>query len=115
MHELILSERQITDEVTDNLQLSHGSAYAVIYNKLGFHKVYIKWILKQLTEENKRKSMDRRNLDIMENEASLERTVNGDKTWIHQNSIISWKREAHGFLGFSRANIGALRVHSLVK
>lgn len=37
MRELILSERQITDEVTDNLQLSHGSAYAVIYNKLGFH------------------------------------------------------------------------------
>jgi hypothetical protein len=44
-----LDRRVTIDEVADHLQISHGSAYEIIHNRLGFHKVCARWGPKQLT------------------------------------------------------------------
>jgi hypothetical protein len=37
---MVLLDRQLTiDEAANHLQISHGSAYEIIHNRLGFHKV----------------------------------------------------------------------------
>jgi response regulator of citrate/malate metabolism len=38
--DMVLLDRRLTiDEVANHLQISHGSAYKIIHNRLGFHKV----------------------------------------------------------------------------
>jgi hypothetical protein len=37
--ERMLDRRLTIDEVANRLQISHGSAYEIIHNRLGFHKV----------------------------------------------------------------------------
>jgi len=41
------------DEVANHFEISHGSAYDIIHNRLGFCKVCARWVPKQLTEEHR--------------------------------------------------------------
>ena len=41
------------DELANHFEISHGSAYDIIHNRLGFRKVCASWVSKQLTEEQK--------------------------------------------------------------
>ena len=51
---MILENRRVTiDEVANHFELSHGSAYDIIHNRLGFRKVCARWVPKELTEEQK--------------------------------------------------------------
>jgi len=76
-----------TDEVPNHFEISHGSAYDIIHNRLGFHKVCARWVPKQLTEEhrNNRVTICQRLLDryANEGEAFLTRIVTRDETWVH--------------------------------
>jgi hypothetical protein len=36
------------DEMAKGLQISHGSAYEIFHNTLGFHKICAGWVPKQL-------------------------------------------------------------------
>ena len=47
---LLLDKRVTIDEMAHVLQISHGSAYEMMHNKLGFHKVCARWVPKQFTE-----------------------------------------------------------------
>ena len=84
---MVLSDRRPTiDEVANCLQISHGSAYEIIHNRLGFHKVCARWIPKQLTMLHKQTRLDNRqqNLERYEKgDAFLDRTITGDETWVH--------------------------------
>ena len=85
---MVLLDRRLTiDEVTNCLQISHGSAYEIIHNRLGFHKVCARWIPKQLTMLHKQTRLDicQQNLDRYEKEgdAFLDRIITGDETWVH--------------------------------
>jgi hypothetical protein len=54
--EMVLANRRVTiDEVACSLQISHGSAYQIIHNELGFHKVCARWVPRELTAEHRRK------------------------------------------------------------
>ncbi|PNF18223.1 hypothetical protein B7P43_G17755 [Cryptotermes secundus] len=47
---MVLLDRRVTiDEVSNYLQIRHGSASEIIHNRLGFHKVCARWVPKQLT------------------------------------------------------------------
>ncbi|PNF13580.1 hypothetical protein B7P43_G18274 [Cryptotermes secundus] len=46
------------DEVANHLKISHGSAYEIIHNRLGFHKVCARWVPKQLTVLHKQTHLD---------------------------------------------------------
>jgi hypothetical protein len=69
--EMVLANRQVTvDEVACSLQMSHGSAYQIIHNELGFHEVCARWMPRELTAERKRKRVEicQRLLDRYNNE-----------------------------------------------
>jgi len=98
----VLLDRRLTIyEVTNCLQISHGSSYEFIHNRLGFHKVCARWIPKQLTMLHKQTCLDicQQNLDCYDKEgdAFLDRIITGDKTWVHhyepecKRQIMEWK------------------------
>ena len=85
---MVLLDRRVTiDEVAHVLQISHGSAYQLMHDKLGFHKVYAKWVTKQLAEVHKQTRVDicQKYLDRFGNERDifLDRIITGDETWVH--------------------------------
>ena len=85
---MILENRRVTiDEWSNHFEISHGSAYDIIHNRLGFRKVCAGWVPKQLTEEQKNNhvAICQRLLDRYANngEAFLTRIVTGDETWVH--------------------------------
>ena len=44
---MILKNRRVTiNEVANHFEISHGSAYDIIHNRLGFRKVYARWVPK---------------------------------------------------------------------
>ncbi|KAG9462962.1 hypothetical protein GDO78_022737 [Eleutherodactylus coqui] len=53
VRELILLDRRVTvDYVANHLQISHGSAYTIIHDRLGFRNICAKWVPKQVMEED---------------------------------------------------------------
>ena len=120
----------------NHFEISHGSAYDIIHNRLGFRKVCAGWVPKELTEEhrNNRVAICERLLDryANEGEAFLTQIVTGDETWVHhfapeskrqsmewkypgspvkkkiQESTFCGKSVAHNFLGLTRGNTGTL-------
>ena len=59
VRDMVLFDRRVTiDAVAHVLQISHGAAYELMHNKLGFHEVCAKWVPKQLTEVHKQTSVD---------------------------------------------------------
>ena len=76
----------IIDEVALVLQISHGSAYEMMHNNLGFHKVSVRWVPKDPTEMHKQTRVDicQKHLDRYGNERDiiLDRIITGDETWV---------------------------------
>ena len=53
MKEIIRADRRVTiDTVATTIGCSHGQAYNVMHERLGFHKVWTRWVPLQLTPEN---------------------------------------------------------------
>ena len=77
----------IIDEVAHVLQINHGSAYELMDNRLVFHKVYARWVSKQLPEVHKQTHVDiyQKHLDPYGNEQDifLDRIITGDETCVH--------------------------------
>jgi hypothetical protein len=49
---LILQTRRVTvDEIAKRLNISIVSAYSVVHDNLQFHKVCVRWVPKELTDE----------------------------------------------------------------
>jgi hypothetical protein len=45
---MMLQNRRVTvNEVAHQLQISHGSVYEIIHNRLAFHKVCAQWVPEQ--------------------------------------------------------------------
>ena len=53
-----VNRRAIIDEVACSLQISHGSAFQIFHDELGFHKVCARWVPRELTAEHKRKHLE---------------------------------------------------------
>jgi hypothetical protein len=81
---MVLANWRVTiDEVACSLQISHGSAYQIIHDKLSFH--YAKCVLRKFTAEHKHKCVEicQCLLDRYNNEGKefLSKTVTGDEAW----------------------------------
>ena len=86
--EMVRANRRVAiDKVACSLQISYGSAYQIIHEELGFHKVCARWVPGELTAHHKRKRVEicQRLLDRYNNEGEefLSRIVTGDETWVH--------------------------------
>jgi len=82
---MVLANRRVAiDEVACSLLISHVSAYQIIHDELGFHKLCARWVPRELTAEHKRKRVEicRCLLDRYSNEGEefLSRIVTGDET-----------------------------------
>jgi len=55
---VLANQRVAIDEVACSLQISHDSAYQIIHDELGFHKLCARWVPRQLTAEHKRKRVE---------------------------------------------------------
>ena len=84
---ILLGIQATIDEVAHVLQISNGSAYEIMHNKLGFHKVCARGVAKKLTEMHKQTRMDicQKHLDCYSNERDifLDRIIIGDETYVH--------------------------------
>jgi len=57
--EMVRANRRVAiDEVAYSLQISHGSAYQIIQEDLGFYKVCARLVPRELTAEHKRKRVE---------------------------------------------------------
>jgi hypothetical protein len=57
--ELVLQNRWVTvDEISEQLNISIGSAYSVVHDNLQFHKVCARWLPKELADEDKCMRLD---------------------------------------------------------
>ena len=52
---IILTDRRVTiEEIALQLGTSEGTAYSLVHDIVGFHKVAAMWVPRHLTEEHKR-------------------------------------------------------------
>jgi len=57
VEDLIRSDRRVTlDEIATKLDISHGTVYAIVREKLHFSKVSCRWVPKMLTDDHKMQS-----------------------------------------------------------
>jgi len=82
------SDRRVTiEEIVLQLGISQGTAYSLVHDILGFHKVAASWVPRHLTEEHKRNRqhicsslLERYN---REGDNFLNCIITGDETWVH--------------------------------
>jgi len=99
---LVQEGRRIT--VTDTAHesySSYGSAYSIIHEALGYHKICARWVPKQLTDGHKRACMETCIQFLQKypgvKEAFLKLIVTGDETWVHHYKraskcqLMEWK------------------------
>lgn len=112
---MVLANRRLTiDDVADELHISHGSAYEIIHDHLGFRKVCARWVPRQLTEDLKKRRVEAckqllkryradtcavPQCDVPGNGSYsfLQRIITGDETWVHhyepesKRQSLQWK------------------------
>ena len=80
-------DRRLTvSEVAAHLDISIGSAYAILHDDLGYRKVWARCVPKELTVVHKRQRVEVATQFVRRYEddpSTLERTVTGDETWVH--------------------------------
>lgn len=92
VHDMVLLDRRLTiDEVANRMQISHGSAYEIIHNRLSFHEVCARWVPKQLIMMHKQMRLDicLQNLDhyYREGDAFLDRFITDNEIWVHHYEL----------------------------
>jgi len=72
--------------VAAHLDISYGSTYNILHDDLGYRKVCVQWVPKELTVVHKRQCVEVATQFIRryEEDPSIpERTVTGNKIWVH--------------------------------
>ena len=96
---MIREDRRImVSEVAAHLDISYGSAYAILHDDLGYRKACARWVPKEPTVVHKQQRVEVATQFIRryeEDPSILERIVTGDKTWVHHYDPES-KRQKHG-------------------
>jgi len=85
---IILTDRTVTrEEIALQLGISQGTAYSLVHDILGFHKVAARWVSRHLTEEHKRNCQHICSSLLEryghEGDNFLNHIITGDETWVH--------------------------------
>jgi len=80
--------RRVTvDEITTAFNMSHGCAYNIVHNDLGYRKVCSRWVPRQMSDDHKCtwQTICQEHLDhhACEGDAFLHRIVTGDESWVY--------------------------------
>ena len=88
---MIREDRWITvSDVAAHLDISSGSAYAIVHDDLGHRKVCTWWVLKEFTVAHKRQRMEVATQFVKryeEDPSILERAITGNETWVHHYDL----------------------------
>ena len=101
----IRTDRRVTiDAVATAIGCSHGHAYNMMHERLGFHKVCSRSVPRQLTPQHKsqRMGLSLQHLQRYQDEGDdmLSQIVTGDESWVHQyepetkRASMQWKHPA---------------------
>ena len=90
VEDLIKSDRRVTlDEIATNLDISHGTVYAIVREKLRFSKVSCRWVPKMLTDDHKMQRLMASRASLRryrkEGDVFLSRIVTTDETIMNLN------------------------------
>ena len=88
VEDIIRADRRVTiDAVATAIGCSHGQAYNIMHERLGFHQVCSHWMSRQLTPQHKsqRMGLSLQHLQHYQDEGDdmLSRIVTGDESWVH--------------------------------
>jgi histone-lysine N-methyltransferase SETMAR len=80
--------RRVTiDEIAVEFNMSHGSAYSIVHDDLGYRKLCSKWVARQLSDNHTRarQTICQEHLDrhAREGVAFLHQIVTGDESWVY--------------------------------
>jgi histone-lysine N-methyltransferase SETMAR len=103
--DIIRADRTVTiDTVATTTSCSHGQAYNMMDERLGFHKVCSCWVPFQLTPQHKsqRMGLSLQHLQHYQDEGNdmLSRIITGDESWVHhyepktKHASTQWKHPA---------------------
>jgi hypothetical protein len=77
----------MVDKIAKQLNISFGSASSVVHDNLQFHKMCVRWVPTELTDQHKRMRLDIRSCHLVcyceEGDTFLQWIVTGDETWVH--------------------------------
>jgi len=84
--------------------MSHGSAYDIVQDGLGYRKVCSRWVPRQLSDDHERAQQmicqEHMNRDAHEGDAFLHQIVTGDESWVYhykpesKRQLIQWKHSS---------------------
>ena len=103
VEDLIKSDRRVTlDEIATKLDISHGTVYAIVREKLHFSKVSCRWVSKMLTDDHKMQRLMASRASLRrykkEGDAFLSRIVTTDETWVfHYEPELKRQSDFHLF------------------
>ena len=87
-------------ELEQQFNLSHGTIWDIVYERLGYRKVCSRWVPRQLTEDHKKNRMGASLTNLLRfndnGEDFLEQIITGDETWIHQYCPEKKRNPWHG-------------------
>ena len=102
--DIIRADRRVTiDAVATTFGCSHGQAYNLMHERLGFHKVFSCWVPRQLTQHiSQRMGLSLHHLQAYQDKGDdmLSRIVTGDESWVHdykpemKRASTQWKHPA---------------------
>ena len=88
-------------ELAEQFNLSHGTVWDFVHERLGYRKACSGWVPRQLTEDHKKTRMGASLTHLLRfndhGEDFLEQIVTGDETWVHQHcpetkaQSVAWK------------------------
>jgi [histone H3]-lysine36 N-dimethyltransferase SETMAR len=96
--------RQTVRDIAKECEISIGTAYDIIHDRLNYRKVSARWVPKQLTKDQEgiRMAFALKHLERyhLKGESFLQRIVTGDETWVHhftpetKQSSMVWKHSS---------------------
>ena len=97
VEDLIKSDRRVTlDEIVTKMDISHGTVYAIVREKLHFSKISCRWVPKMLTDDHKMQRLMASRASLRryrkEGDAFLSRIVTTDETWVFHYESESKRR-----------------------
>ena len=101
IEDIIRADRRVTiDAVASAFGCSHGQAYNMMHERLGFHKLFSCWVPCQLTQhKSQRRCLSLQHLQPYQEQGDdlLSRIVTGDESWVHhykpetKHASMQWK------------------------
>ena len=94
------NSRVLLEELEEQFNLSHGTIWDIVHERLGYRKVCSRWVPLQLTEDHKKNRMGASLTHLLRfndhGEDFLEQIITGDETWVHQYCLRQKCNPWHG-------------------